>query len=88
MKEYIVDCVELVKKHKRFLIKAYLLIMVVYTAMAVIAIKWYDISQFLTKFRSGKCALKWNPGRVGKFVSYDADDETSYGLDPEEVDAE
>ena len=82
---YYKDCIELIQKHKRFLIKASIIIMAVYAAMAAIAIKWYDIQEFFTKFRSGRCALKWNPGRLGKFVSYD-DDDTTGGLDADEAD--
>jgi len=87
MKEYIVDCVELVKKHKRFLIKAYLLIMAIYAAMAALVVYWDQISTWFQKFRSGKCCLKWNPGRLGHLCSYDTDESsTSGGLDADEAD--
>lgn len=85
MKNYINDCINLYKRNKKFLVKATIIIMVVYAAMAAIAVYWDQISAWFQKFLSGKTCVKWNPGRLGRFVSYD-DDDTTGGLDADEAD--
>ena len=86
MKNYINDCINLYKNNRRFIIKACTVIMILYAAMAAIAVYWDQISAWIHEFFGGRKAIKWNPGKMGKFVTYDddTDDLSSGGLDPED----